>query len=906
MARRTGSLRLVDTPSAPADAGDFPGPVSFDLEHMAPGVSMEDGVLSVDHDDGSVTIDFNPEIHKDDDEEDKDNFYRNLAAEMDESKLNEIASDLIEGINRDEQSRKEWLDTRAKGIQLLGLRIEDPRTDIGASSAAPLEGMSSIRHPLLLEATVRFQATARGELLPAAGPVKIRNDSTTPPRKRQAPQQPPQSQLPALPGAVPPSPAPPMGGLGMAALPQPGGGGPLGTPPSPLAAPPPPTPLGMPPAIGHNGGPPLEEIQPWSDDELADALETDMNHYLTVTATEYVPDTDRMLFYVGFGGDGFKKVYNCPLRRRPVSESVDAEDLVVSNASTDIRNCGRVTHKIKMRKSILKRMQIIKAYLDIDLNTPVVPPQDAVEQEKQAVSGIRETLRRPEDQDYSIYETYCELDLPEFAPKRYKDKGLPLPYRVTIEKDSQKILSIVRNWKEDDEQCIAKQFFVQFPFIRGIGFYGIGLIHILGNTTNALTAMWRESVDAGMFANFPGFIYAAQLGRQLTNQFRVPPGGGIPLQVGAMQSIRDAVMPLPYKELSPSFASMVQHIEERGDRLGQIAEISVGEGKQEAPVGTTLALIEQATKTLDAVHKRMHSAQAEEFALLKERFMEDPAAFWRHNKRPTIPWKKEQFVKALDKNDLVPVADPNNPTSLHRMAKATALEMLASKYPLLIDPKAAIERVFRIANIDSEGLFHDQPQPPPPDPRMEAIKEKAQTGRLQQMVMDADSKRKLQIAILQLQDRAQDRQSREQLEGLRVRIEQLRFLDERNQNQQEVANEWRKVQAELAAEASKNQMELHASQQRNVSELGMDMLSRRHEMAMTQAETHNELSQKAQEHQQELARERERHLEEMNRAREKHAQDMAHQREMHEAKLTNARALAKISKSAQNTGKSTK
>lgn len=655
----------------------------------------------------------------------------------------------------------------------------------------------------------------------------------------------------------------------------------------------------MPGMMGHNGGPPMPAPEPpWSDEELANALETDMNHYLTATATEYVPDTDRMLFLVGFGGDGFKKVYNCPLRRRPVSESVDAEDLIVSNAATDIRNCGRVTHKIRMRKSVLKRMQILEVYLDIEIPNPTsgasLAGTNPVQQEKNEISGQNPTVQRPEDSDFTIYESYCELDLPEFAPKQFKGKGLPLPYRVTIEEGSRKILSIVRNWKEEDDQCTSKAFFVQFPFIRGIGFYGLGLIHLLGNTTNALTAMWRETVDAGMFANFPGFIYASQLGRQLTNQFRVPPGGGVGIQLGAMQRISDVIMPLPYKDIGPMFSAVMQHIEERGDRLGQMADVNVGEGKQEAPVGTTLALIEQATKVIDAVHKRMHAAQAEEFMLLRDRFLEDPEAFWRHNKRPTIPWEKEQFVQALDKNRLVPVADPNNPTALHRMAKATALEMLASKYPQLIQSKPALERVCRITGIDVEGLFHPTEQPPPPDPRMEAIKQKAQASQTQQMVMNEDSKRKLQIAVMQLQDRAADRASREQLEGLRVRIEQLRYMDDKTQNQQEMAGEWAKVQNDLAAEHQKAQSELLTKHQRSQSELHMDMAGRQQDMVMGHHEAQQEQARKHQEHLDEMQRAQLAHDQNMQRDHEKHSQALRHAEELNKAKVDAARALARI------------
>jgi hypothetical protein len=266
---------------------------------------------------------------------------------IDSGELARISNELLTGIELDIQSRKDWLDTRAAGIRLLGLKLEEPRGDLGTQSS-PLEGMSQIRHPLLLEATIRFQATARGELLPASGPVKVRNDL---PMRPDAPQPPPQPQMPG---------APPMPG------------------PDP----------GMPnPMMGHNGGDPLTP-EGEQMDELGSALEKDMNHFLTVTATEYVPDTDRMLFYIGFGGDGFKKVYNHILKRRPVSESVDAEDIIVSNAATDIRNCARFTHRIKMRPSMLRRMQLAGAYRDVSIGQPD-PAQraSAPEKEKAEIGG---------------------------------------------------------------------------------------------------------------------------------------------------------------------------------------------------------------------------------------------------------------------------------------------------------------------------------------------------------------------------------------------------------------------------------------------------------------------------------------------------------------------------------------
>jgi hypothetical protein len=302
--------------------------------------------------------------------------------------------------------------------------------------------MSNVRHPMLLEATLRFQANARGELLPSDGPVKV-TDS-------------------------------------------------------------------------------LNETE--ANDELAEKLERDFNYYLTSIATEYYPDTDRMLLYVGFGGCGFKKVYNCPLRQRPVSESVDAKDLIVSNAATDMANSSRVTHVITMRPSVLKRMQLAGAYREVPISAPSGIVLNPVDRQIADTQGINLTSQQTEDRDHTIYECYCELDI-----RGYQDKkngvatGLPLPYRVVIEKDSQQILEIRRNWREDDETKTAKMCFVKYPFVPGLGFYDIGLIHILGNTTNALTAAWREMLDAGMFANFPGFLYRKLMGRQNTNEFRVAP-----------------------------------------------------------------------------------------------------------------------------------------------------------------------------------------------------------------------------------------------------------------------------------------------------------------------------------------------------------------------------------------------
>lgn len=799
----------------------------------------ENDSITIQHEDGSITVDFNvPDEDMEDDAD--DDFDANLALKMDDSELEEIGSKLLEGIKVDDDSRKEWLETRSLGISLLGLKLEKPRSDAGTSSA-PVEGMSTVRHPLLLEATVSFQATARAELLPAAGPVKVRNDS----------------------------PMPPVG-------------------------------------IGHNGGPPLEpqvaqklwETQEKTDD-LSQALEKDLNHYLTAIATEYIPDTDRMLFYIGFGGDGFKKVYNCPLRRRPVSESIDAEDLIVSNAATDIRNCARVTHHIKMRPSVLKRMQILGVYRDVEIPPPSPPQKNPVDKKLEDLAGQgQQVQQRPEDRDYTVYESYCEWDLDRFAPEQFKGKGLPLPYRITVEKDSRKILDIRRNWDEDDEQCLAKPFFVQFPFIRGLGFYGLGYIHLLGNTTNALTAAWREMLDAGMFASFPGFIFAKGAGRQLSNQFRVPPGGGIGLDIGSQQSLKDAIMPLPYKDPGAGFMALIEKMGEDGRRLASTAHANVGEGKQDAPVGTTLALIEQATKILDSAHKRLHAAQAEEFKLLKERFKEDPEAFWRHNKKPTIQWKKEQFIEALNRCDLVPVADPNNPTALHRYAKGQIIKELQKASPLLYDPIGVDTKVLRIADINPEGLFRAQPAPAPPDPRMEAIKEKAESQKRQAEIQLLETQIKAATQGAAITDRGKDRESRERIAEMRVQLELLKIQNAEIVHDKEMENQ---------ARESAQQMQMDAFAKAH--EISLDVEERQRNMRHTHAEKQLDLAHEHMGRQQEMGHDRmqmaheramarEKHEAEMERDRQKHEQSMAHEKELHAAKLEAARALAKVKKTS--------
>ena len=639
--------------------------------------------VKVELPDGSVTISFGGQ-QKSEEEGNKD-FHENLAMQLDNSTLGQISNELVRLIEQDNESRQELLQQYVMGLDLLGTKIEAPRSNASDGSTA-VEGQATVRHPLLLESIVRFQANARGELLPSGGPVKIRND-----------------------------------GLDSANI-----------------------------------------------NAQAEALEKDFNHYLTVTASEYYPDTERMFFALGFGGTAFKKVYYCPIRRRPVSEFISIPEIIVSNAETTVSTAQRITHVIKMSPSTLKRLQLVGMYRNVILSSAQPPKNNVVDDKLEQLMGvIPRNISNTDNQPREIYECYCELDLPGYEHEDDEGPtGLQLPYRVTIDKTSAEILEIRRWWKEDDEQCLRRQVFVDYIFVPGFGFYGLGLLHLVGNTTMALTAGWRLCIDNGMFANFPGFLYAKQAGRQNTNEFRIPPGGGMPIDT-AGGPIQSAVMPLPYRSVDGQFLNLLQLIETSGQRMASTSETNVGEGNSEAPVGTTIALIEQAQKVISAVHKRMHAAQAREFQLLKDLFKECPEAFWENNKYPAYQWTPETLTTALDNINLVPVADPNTPSHAVRIQKAMAIKQLQTQNPTLYDPKKVDERILTMLGIeDAMDLFvpPPPPMPPPPDPAMVM----AQAKMIDSQAKMAEVKVKEAHAVSDAQNDAADRESKERIAMLQL------------------------------------------------------------------------------------------------------------------------------------------
>jgi hypothetical protein len=364
----------------------------------------------------------------------------------------------------------------------------------------------------------------------------------------------------------------------------------------------------------------------------------------------------------------------------------------------------------------------------VELSEPLNPASNEVESKLAEIAGVRVQAERPEDQDFELLECYCELDLPGFEhTKDGKRTGLPLPYIVTIDKGSEEILSIKRNWVEDDdaELPVAREAFVSYYYIEGFGLYGIGLLHILGSLAIALTAASRETIDAGMLANFPGFLYLESgSNKQMSNHFRIPPGGGAPLKANGQMGIKDMVMPLPYKEPGPAFIQFMGALREIGQRVGNMAEINVGEGRQNAPVGTTLALLDVATKVEGAVHKGLHASQAKELALLKDLFREDPEALWRSERRRTRKWNADQIIEEIDNVDMVPVADPNVPSHMHRMAKASTLKQMQTASPELYDKKAVDTLILKMMGFANPESLFAPPQQPQEDPAIKLLAEK--------------------------------------------------------------------------------------------------------------------------------------------------------------------------------------
>lgn len=489
------------------------------------------------------------------------------------------------------------------------------------------------------------------------------------------------------------------------------------------------------------------------EDNLGEAFERDLNWYLTIGAPEYVPDTSQMLLWgTYFGGSGFKKVYRCPIRRRPVSDTVDMKDLIVSDTTKDLGACERITHQMLMRPSVLKMMQMRGSYRDTPVLAPSSPTPNAVDEKIAAIQGTvapANKQERPEDQPYTIWEIQCELNLPEFAPEgsEYGKRQVPLPFLITIDKDNREALALRRDWKPEDEDCKRKRMYVRYPYVPGPGFYGTGMLGILGNSSAAVTAAWREALDAGMFASFPGGLISKLGSRQDSSILRPAPGEFTQIDTNDLP-IQDVVMGMPYKDVTAGLMAMIDKITVAAKGAGTAIEIPVGEGVQNMPVGTMLAIVEQATKIMSAAHKGMHTAQGEELRLIADLFREDPESFWRGNdKCPSKYWNEQVLFQALNTCTLVPRSDPNVPSHVHRFMTATAMVQILDHPKLgpLVDPSKVLDMVLAALRVPRAQIEMPPPPPnappPPPSPEMITAQAKADEVGVKKLKIAAEAQK---------------------------------------------------------------------------------------------------------------------------------------------------------------------
>lgn len=594
------------------------GPVDVDLGSNSPD-TMIDGALRTENSDGSASFEFNPAAASDDPEV---NFDANLAKFLSESDRDGIAQEIIEAVEKDKESRAEWAGALADGIKLLGLRVED-RT-------VPFKGACGVYDSIMAEATIRFQAMWRGEMMPALGPVKT-------------------------------------------------------------------------------------EIIGLDTDENRDRsyrVKEFFNLYLTQLAPEYYPDMDQMGTWLPLVGSTFKKVDQDPILGRPTAPFITPDKFIVPYTASDLQTTPRATQEFELSYRQMRERQLAGVFIDAPLGEPgTLGNEDPgpIAETVDSTMGITPTIYRGDSQ-FTLYESHADLDLPGFRHKDHTkaETGLPLPFRITVDTKTKKCLAIYRNWRQADERFRKRQFYVHYKFIPGLGFYGWGYAHILGGTAKTGTMIRRQLIDAGTLASFPGGLRVKGMRVEDNNigvgpcEFREIDTAGLPIQ--------QAVMAFPYKGADPVSLELLKENTESGRSLASTAEMAVGEGRQDAPVGTTVALLEAATRVQSAVLKRSHQAFGQELRLMSWLFgqylPEKPYPFAVRGQQMTI--MRADFAGHID---VLPVSDPNITSSAQRMARAEALLRTAMQAPQIHDLREAYRNLYTEMGVPAEKIDQLMPQP---------------------------------------------------------------------------------------------------------------------------------------------------------------------------------------------------
>ena len=552
-------------------------------------------------------------------------FDSNLAEVLDPQDLRNISNELIAGIEKDKASREDWEKTYKDGLEYLGMRFDEERSE-------PFAGASGVIHPLLGEAVTTFQAQAYKELLPAGGPVKTQ-------------------------------------------------------------------------VIGAYDS--LAE-------EQAQRVKEFMNYQITHVMEEFDEELDQMLFYLPLAGSAFKKVYYDESLGRAVSKFIAPEDLIVPYYTTDLETCNRITNVIKISENEVRKLQSVGFYKKIDISGgDSTDEYSGVKEEIDKLSGMEPSY---DDGEVSLlYEVHCNLELDGFedTDEEGQPTGIKLPYIVTIDANSNDILSVRRNFREDDPLKNKIEYFVHFKFLPGLGFYGFGLTHMIGGLSKASTSIMRQLIDAGTLANLPaGFK---------TRGIRIR-DEDTPIQPGEFRdvdapggSLRDSIQPLPFKEPSGTLLQLLNILVNSGQKFASIAEINTGQGNPNAPVGTTLALLERSTKVLSAIHKRLHNSQKKEFKILSKVFQE-----YLPQEYPYAVANNETTIKLSDfdeKVDIFPISNPDIFSQSQRIAMAQEMMQLVQSNPQVHGPNGTYEAYKRMyAAIGVDNVEQILTPPPPTDP----------------------------------------------------------------------------------------------------------------------------------------------------------------------------------------------
>ena len=568
--------------------------------------------VSMETEDGGVIIDFEGGLSEQLLGQDHDS---NLAEFIDEADLEAMASELVSDFEADRESRADWARAYVKGLDLLGMKIEERQQ--------PWAGASGVFHPVLTEAVVRFQAQAMGELFPAAGPVK--------------------SKI-------------------------------------------------------------MGKLTPEKFDQ-AERVQNEMNYLLTEEMTEYRDEMEQMLFKLPLAGSAFKKVYYDPLMDRPCAVFVPSEDFVASYGATDLMTCPRYTHVMKKTKNEILELQVAGFYRDIDLRDPA-PDFSDIQEKYDELDG--ESAVMENDDRYTILEMHVTINMPE----GFDDSDeIARPYVITIDKSSREILSIRKNWYEDDVKKKKRLHFVHYRYLPGLGFYGTGLIHLIGGLAKSATSILRQLVDAGTLSNLPAGLKARGM--------RIK-GDDTPLMPGEFRdvdvpggAIRDSITFIPYKEPSSVLYSLLGNIVEEGRRIGSVADIQVGDMNAQAPVGTTLALLERSMKVMSGVQARLHAAMKKELRLLSKivhDYMPDEYAYEVDGDFS----RKADFDKRID---VIPVSDPNAATMAQRIMQYQAALQLAQQAPQLYDMGKLHRQMLEVLGIqDADDIIKLPEDIKPADP----------------------------------------------------------------------------------------------------------------------------------------------------------------------------------------------